>query len=113
MLIEPILRPGEVVKRISITGVRAEEMGEFRVGVVLMSAHVICFHNDNEGTFRVYDNDSAERREGKPRRMRADEILEEMNDGPFNTIVGALQESSALSRRLGPPITTLFDRRQR
>ena len=78
-----------------------------------MSAHVICFHNDNEGTFHVYDNDSAERREGKPKRMRADEILEEMNDGPYNTIVGALQESSALSRRLGPPITTLFDRRQR
>ena len=113
MLMEPITRPGEVVKRVPLREVQAGEMEDFRAGVVIMSAHVVCFYNSGEGDFRVYDNDSRERREGKPRRMTAGEILEEMDDGPFNAVIGILLESSGLSGRLGPPLTTLFDRRRR
>ena len=113
MLMEPITRAGEVVKRVSLREMQEGEMGDFRAGVVIMSEHVVCFHNSGDGDFRVYDNDSRERREGRPRRMVAREILESMNDGPFNAIIGILLESSDLSRRLGPPLTTLFDRRRR
>ena len=87
-------------------------MCDFRAGVVIMSEHVVCFHNSGDGDFLVYDNDSRERREGRPRRMVAREILESMSDGPFNAIIGILLESSDLSGRLGPPLTTMFDRRR-
>jgi hypothetical protein len=112
MLLEPITRTGEVVKRVSLREVQAGMMDDFRAGVVIMSAHVVCFHNSGNGDFRVYDNDSHERQEGRPRRMAAEEILESMNDGPYNVIIGILLEASELSRRLGPPLTTLFNRRQ-
>ena len=55
--------------------VGAEEMSDFRAGVVVMEGHVVCFFYDGDGGFRVYDNDSNERQEGRPRLMRADEIL--------------------------------------
>ena len=92
---------------------RAEEMSDFRAGVILVRGHVVCFHNDDEGGFRLYDNDSRERLAGKPRRMAAYTILDEMNVGNYPTIMGILSESSDLSRRLGPAITTMFDSRAR
>ena len=113
MLMEPITRAGEVIKRVSLREVQEGEMGDFRAGVVIMSEHVVCFYNSGDGDFRVYDNDSRERREGRPRRMTAREVLEGMNDGPYNAIIGILLEASDLSRRLGPPLTTMFDRRRR
>ena len=58
----------------------------------------MCFHSDGEGAFRVYDNDSAERQEGRLRRMQANEIIDEMSTGPFNTTIGVLSEGSDLSR---------------
>ena len=112
MLMEPMLREGEVVKRVAVTGVRAEEMSDFRAGVVLLPGHVVCFHNDEDGAFRVYDNDSVERQEGRPRRMRADEIIDTMSADASNTIIGVLQEASDLSRRLGPVLTSLFHTRR-
>ena len=113
VLMEPITRAGEVIKRVSLREIQEGEMGDFRAGVVIMSEHVVCFYNSGDGDFRVYDNDSRERREGRPRRMSAREILESMNDGPYNAIIGILLEASDLSGRLGPPLTTLFDRRRR
>ena len=113
-LILPILREGEVVKRVAVQAVGAEEMSDFRAGVVVMEGHVVCFFYDGDGGFRVYDNDSKERQEGRPRLMRADEILDEMSGGTYNTIFGAIQNTSDLSCRLGPAITTLMHtRRQR
>ena len=113
-LILPILREGEVVKRVAAQAVGAEELSDFRAGVVVMEGHVVCFFYDGDGGFRVYDNDSKERQEGRPRLMRADEILDEMSGGTYNTIFGAIQNTSDLSCRLGPAITTLMHtRRQR
>ena len=71
-----------------------------------MEGHVVCFFYDGDGGFRVYDNDSKERQEGRPRRMRADEIIDEMSGGTNNAVIGAIQNTSDLSRRLGPAITT-------
>ena len=60
----------------------------------------------------MYDNDSAERLTGRPRRMQANEIVDEMSTGPLNAIIGILQEGSDLSRRLGPALTTLHHQRR-
>jgi len=108
---QPILRDGEVVKRVGTANVRAEEMGDFRAGVIVSHEHVVCFHNDENGSFRFYDNDSRERLEGRPQILRADEMLERTTAGPFPTVIGVLKESSDLSRRLGPALTTLVERR--
>ena len=111
VLMEPILREGEVVKRVGTENVRAEEMGDFRAGVIILHGHVVCFHNDGDGGFRFYDNDSPERLAGVPQMLRADEMLDRTSVGLNPTIIGILQESSELSRRLGPAITTMFVRR--
>ena len=66
VLMQPILRDGEVVKRVGTANVRAEEMGDFRAGVIILHEHVVCFHNDGNGSFRFYDNDSRARLEGRP-----------------------------------------------
>ena len=95
-----------MVKRVQVRSVRAEELSDFRAGVVVMEGHVVCFFYDGDGGFRVYDNDSKERQEGRPRRMRADEIIDEMSGGTNNAVIGAIQNTSDLSRRLGPAITT-------
>ena len=109
MLMEPVLREGEVVKKVAAAEVRAEEMGDFRTGVVQFGGHVICFHYDGEGALRVYDNDSRERLAGVPRVMRADEVLDRCT-GISDVVIGVLQETSDLGRRLGPALTTLFGR---
>ena len=112
VLLEPMMRDGEVVKRVAVAEVGAEELLDFRAGVVLLAEHVVCFHRDSAGGFRVYDNDSAERLTGRPRRMQANEIVDEMSTGPLNAIIGILQEGSDLSRRLGPALTTLHHQRR-
>ena len=112
VLLEPMMRDGEVVKRVAVAEVGAEELPDFRAGVVLLAEHVVCFHRDSAGGFRVYDNDSAERLTGRPRRMQANEIVDEMSTGPLNAIIGILQEGSDLSRRLGPALTTLHHQRR-
>ena len=112
VLMEPMLRAGEVVKRVAVTGIRAEEMSDFRAGVILLPGHVVCFHNDDDGAFRLYDNDSTERREGRPRGIRADEIIDAMSSPATNVIIGVLQEASDLSRRLGPALHSLFHARR-
>ena len=73
----------------------------------------MCFHNDENGGFRLYDNDSGERGEGRPRYMRADEIMDEIAGGSLSTVIGVIAEGTDLSDRLGPAITTLFTRRVR
>ena len=113
VLMEPVLRAGEVVKRVAVTGVGAEEMSDFRAGVIIVVGHVMCFHNDGDGAFRVYDNDSAARQEGRPRRMRADEIIDANSGHGDNAIIGIVGEASDLSRRLGPALTSLFHSRRR
>ena len=55
-MILPVLREGEVVKRAQVRSVRAEELSDFRAGVVVMEGHVVCFFYDGDGGFRVYDN---------------------------------------------------------
>ena len=85
----------------------------FRAGVIVFSQHVVCFHNDENGGFRLYDNDSEERGEGRPRHMRADEIMDEIAGGSLNTVIGVITEGTDLSDRLGPAITSLFTRRTR
>ena len=114
---EPILREGEVIKRVGTMNIRAEELGDFRAGVIVLGEHVVCFHNDEDGGFRYYDNDSHARLEGRPQLLRADEILDKASQmltiGLAPTVIGILNESSELSRRLGPPLTTLFVRRRR
>ena len=115
-LIMPVLREGEVVKRVAVQSVGAAEMSDFRAGVVVLGGHVVCFYYDGDGGFRVYDNDSRERQEGRPRLMRADEIIDEMSGGTLlapHTIFGAIDNTSDLSRRLGPAITTLLNTRRR
>ena len=97
----------------AVTGIGAEEMSDFRAGVIVIVGHVMCFHNDGDGAFRMYDNDSAERREGRPRRMRADEIIDANSAHRDNVIIGVLGEASDLSRRLGPALTSLFHTRRR
>ena len=88
-------------------------MSFFRAGVIIFSQHVVCFHNDENGGFRLYDNDSEERGEGRPRHMRADEIMDEIAGGSLSTVIGVIAEGTDLSDRLGPAITTLFTRRVR
>ena len=112
---EPMLQAGEVIKRVAVTGVQAEEMSDFRAGVIVhvVVGHVMCFHSDGDGAFRVYHNDSAERREGRPRRMRADEVIDANSARRDNAIIGVLGEASDLSRRLGPALTSLFHARRR
>ena len=82
----------------------------------MLGGHVVCFYYDGDGGVRVYDNDSRERQEGRPRLMRADEIIDEMSGGTLlapHTIFGAIDNTSDLSRRLGPAITTLLNTRRR
>ena len=69
--------------------------------------HVVCYFNDEDGTYRVYDNDSLDRQQGTYTRMRADEMLTKYKDGYVTCII---HDSTDLSRRLGPPITTLVSR---
>ena len=86
-------------------------MGDFRAGVIVLHEHVVCFHNDGNGSFRFYDNDSRARLEGRPQILRADEMLEMTTVGLAPTVFGILKEASELSRRLGPALTTLVTRR--
>ena len=102
---------GEEVKRTSLAATSATELYEFRlVALILAAGHVIALINDADGGFRVYDNDSADRQRGTFQAMRADEIIDKWQDG---TIVGTITGDSVFSRRLGPPITTLVNRRAR
>ena len=85
--------------------------GFLRAGVIILHEHVVCFHNDENGGFRFYDNDSPARLEGRPQILRADEMLDKTNLGLSPTVIGILKESSDLSRRLGPALTTLVTQR--
>ena len=100
----------EEIKRVSLATVSATELYEFRLVALRVSGHVIALINDEEGGFRVYDNDSTERQLGTYRAMRADEIIDKWQDG---TVIGIINGDSVFSRRLGPPITTLVHRRAR
>ena len=112
-LMVPMLGVHEVIKRVNLNDIRAEDMSFFRAGVIIFSQHVVCFHSDERGGFRLYDNDSVERREGRPRLVRADEVIDEMAGGSLNTVIGVITEGTDLSNRLGPAITSLFTRRTR
>ena len=78
----------------------------------MLPGHVVCFHSDENGAFRLYDNDSAERAAGRARRIRADEIIDTMSGHAMNVIIGVIQEASDLSRRLGPALHSLFHARR-
>ena len=72
---------------------------------------ILDIENDGNGGFRFYDNDSSARLEGQPQILRADEMLDRTTVGLSPTVIGILKESSELSRRLGPALTTLVARR--
>ena len=89
-------------------------MSDFKAGVLIVDTHAIAFFYDDNGAFRVYDNDSQARQGGTYKSMRADEIMKEWSTADnFPTVIGILSEGSNLSLRLGAPITTLIHRRRR
>ena len=72
----------EVVKRVPVRSVRAEKLSDFRAGVVIMEGHVVCFFYDGDGEaleYMITTRKSAKK--DSPRRMRADEIIDEMSGG--------------------------------
>ena len=98
-------------------GLRAEELYEFRAAVLIKDIHVVTIFNDDNGGFRLYDNDSRARREGTYEAVRCDELLDRFSEGvttgtpPY--LIGILDEGCDLSQRLGPPLTTLVHRERR
>ena len=73
--------------------------------------HVVAFIQDNEGSFRLYDNDAPERLRGTYQTMRADEIT--AIEGAMMTIVAVVSAGTELSVRMGSAITTLQRRERR
>jgi hypothetical protein len=69
------------------------QLSDFRLAVAWTGTHVVALFNDDDGAFRVYDNDSDERLLGTFKTMRADEII----DAYVLGICGVLQEGSDLS----------------
>ena len=109
-ILSPLLTEGEEVKRTALDAISAEDLYEFRLVALRVGGHVIALINDDDGGFRVYDNDSAERQRGTFRAMRADEVIDRWQEG---TVIGTITGDSTFSRRLGAPITTLVHRRAR
>ena len=105
MLLQPVALATEVVQRIGIDSISAEEMSDFRVMAVAHRNHVVAIINKGSGEFRVYDNDSVERLDGTYSVQRADEIMDARRGGGM--IFGLLDAGSDLNTRLGPPVTTL------
>ena len=96
-----------------MTGVRAAELSDVRAGVVmtvLSGTHVVALHNDDNGGFHVYDNDSQDRMRGTSSQLRGDEVKDRYEDV---VLIAIMQETSPLSLRLGGPITTLVHRWRR
>ena len=114
VLLSPLLEQGEVVKHCKLGSVGAAEMSDFRIAVVTTRTHVIGIINDENGRFRVYDNDSAERHQGMYARMRGDEVIDKYSTGALDieNITGIMLSGSDLSSRLGAAITTLRTNRQ-
>ena len=117
VILAPMLNVHEVIKRFNISEVRAEELMDTRAGVISKYLResgtwpVVCYFSYGDGTYRVYDNDSEDRQRGTYSRMRADEMMDKYTCGLTICII---HDSTELSRRLGPPITTLVTRnRQR
>ena len=110
-LMIPLLQEGEVIQSASTTTLDHNELCDFRVAVMFytslatQSAHVVCIHRGPEGNFRLYDNDSAERRQGRFKLASAQELIGTYTGGLAAT-VGILRSDSRLSSRLGPPLTT-------
>ena len=104
-IMQPMLEGDEVVKRFAVSGVSMSELMDVRAGVIVQAIHVVCFHNAEDGTYRLYDNDSAERRRGTFETLRADELITRYRNG---YIVCVLPDGSDLSTRLGPAITTMI-----
>ena len=110
-LMLPLLGDGEVIQSASTTTLDHNELCDFRVAVMFytslatQSAHVVCIHRGPEGNFRLYDNDSAERRQGRFKLASAQELIGTYTGGLAAT-VGILRSDSRLSSRLGPPLTT-------
>ena len=108
ILLSPLVNQGEVIKRATLATVPAAQLSDFRLAVAWTGTHVVAVFNDDDGAFRVYDNDSDERLLGTFATMRADEIID-----AYIGICGVLQEGSDLSARIGPAITTFHQRRER
>ena len=109
----PMLSEGEVIKRVSMSSVRAEELSDVRAGVImtiLRGTHAIAMHNADDGSFHIYDNDSLDRIRGVSTLLRGDEIKDRFAD---MTLIAIMAEAAPLSLRLGAPITTLVHRRRR
>ena len=112
-VMSPMLSEGEVIKRVSMSSVRAEELSDVRAGVimtVLRGTHAIAMHNADDGSFHIYDNDSLDRIRGVSTLLRGDEIKDRFAD---MTLIAIMAEAAPLSLRLGAPITTLVHRRRR
>ena len=108
VLLGPLVNHGEVIKRATLATVPAAQLSDFRLAVAWTGTHVVAIFNDDDGAFRVYDNDSDERLLGTYKTMRADEIID-----AYVGICGVLQEGSDLSANIGPAITTFHQRRER
>ena len=107
IILGPLVNPGEVIKRATLEHIEPADLLDFRVAVVRQHTHVGALINDEDGAFRLYDNDSPESRLGTFCSMRADEVI--MN---WTGICGVLLDGSALSGKLGPAITTLQTRQR-
>ena len=73
--------------------------------------HVIAIINDDDGGFRVYDNDSPQRQRGTYQNMRADEVTG--IPGNMMTLVAITRMGTDISDRMGGAILTLKPTRKR
>ena len=110
---EPILRGGEVIKRGRWELIPQTMYEDVRIAVSTSFSppHVVVFiRNEDDGSFRLYDNESRERQHGTYKTMWPFEIAE--SRGP-DMICVALADASPLSGMLGEAIRTLKTQRAR
>ena len=92
-------------------------MLDFRAGIIVREStlvapgHVVAFHNDGSGAFRLYDNDTLARSDGTYETRRADELISTYSPGHT---IGIMESGSDLSVHIGGDgLTTLIHRRER
>ena len=115
-ILSPLLRRDEEVKRAGLHTIPAEDMDGIRIGVIYgffhgVYNHVIAIINDDDGGFRVYDNDSPQRQRGTYQSMRADEVTG--IPGNMMTLVAITRMGTDISDRMGGAILTLQPARKR
>ena len=103
VLMLPMLSDSEVVKRGAVARGPADHVALYglRAAVIIISYavtnHVICIHNDREGGFRLYDNDSSSRAAGTYESITTETLVDRFAGQCF---IGIMEEDSDLSRGL-------------